>query len=67
MTVTAIWLALMVFVPAWEVVSRHSGGRWSSLGRIGSVIVARLPGRLGIVLLWGYVGWHLFARYTVPR
>jgi hypothetical protein len=38
-----------------------------SLGVIVSRFWARVPGRIVLVLVWAFVGWHLFARYTVPR
>lgn len=40
-------------------------------GRVGrfSLLVARARsswgGRLGLWLIWAFVGWHVFARYTI--
>jgi hypothetical protein len=36
------------------------------LGEIGARVGSRLPGRIVLVAAWAFVGWHLFARYTVP-
>jgi hypothetical protein len=65
MIVTAAWLALTAAGLALELVSRRSA-RVTSLGVIGSRIASRRLGRLGLVVAWAFVGWHLFARYTVP-
>lgn len=67
MIVTAVWLVLGAAGVLWELVCRRSGGRWTSLGTIGSALGSRLPGWIALVALWAFVGWHLFGRYTVPR
>jgi Family of unknown function (DUF6186) len=64
---TIAWLALAGVGLAWELVCRRTRGRWASLGTIGSALGSRLPGRMALLALWGFVGWHLFARYTLPR
>jgi hypothetical protein len=30
------------------------------------VLWRRVPGRILLVVAWGFVGWHFFARYTLP-
>lgn len=66
MTVTVTWLLLLVLAVAVEIASRRSRGRWTPL----TVVVARLwggrAGRAALVVLWVFVGWHLFARHGVP-
>jgi len=64
---TIAWLVLGTTAVVWELGCRRSGGRCSSLGAIGSALWSRLPGSIVLIALWGFVGWHLFARYTVPR
>jgi hypothetical protein len=65
--VTAIWLAVLVLAVAWESVCRRPGSGWTSLTDIGSRWWASRPGRLVLVGGWGFLGWHVFARYTLPR
>jgi hypothetical protein len=67
MAVTATWVFLLVGGVAWEVVCRRPRSRWTSLAEIGARVSSSRPGRLLLVAGWGFVGWHLFARYTLPR
>jgi hypothetical protein len=67
MIVTGLWIALLATGVGLEVyrVGRHA--RYASLrGVIASLGTGRV-GRLLPVLIWGWVGWHVFARYTVPH
>ncbi len=64
--VTAVWVALVVGCVAWEFACHRSEGRWVSLVDIVDRLWASLPGRLLLVLIWAFVGWHVFARYTLP-
>ncbi|AII11145.1 DUF6186 family protein [Rhodococcus opacus] len=66
MVVTIIWLMLVGAGIGIELSSHLTGGRWSSLASVASSLWTRLPGRLLLVGIWGFVGWHVFARYTVP-
>ncbi len=66
MTVTIIWLMLIGSGIGIELYSRRTGGRWSSLAGVVSALWTRLPGRLLLVGLWAFAGWHVFARYTLP-
>ncbi|HXQ90688.1 MAG TPA: DUF6186 family protein [Acidimicrobiales bacterium] len=67
MIVTVAWLVLGATAALWELVCRRSGGRWASLGAIGSAWWQRLPGVIVLIAVWAFVGWHVFARYTVPK
>jgi len=37
------------------------------LGAVLGALGQRVPGWMALVALWAFAGWHLFARYTVPR
>ncbi len=61
-----VWLALVALLLALEVAGRARGARWYPPSRLAAIVGRRLPGRIALVLIWGFVGWHLFARYTLP-
>jgi hypothetical protein len=65
--VTGVWLALLAVALGWEAYCRLADRGWVSLHLIGAAVGRRRTGRLVLVLLWAFVGWHLFARYTLPR
>jgi TRAP-type C4-dicarboxylate transport system permease small subunit len=65
MAVTILWIMLAAAI-LWEVVCRRSGGRWTSLADLGARLGGRLPGVLVLIAIWAFVGWHVFARYTLP-
>jgi hypothetical protein len=65
MSVALAWLAIAVMVVIVEVVARKNG-RFSRIGDLGRLVASRPLGRLALVAVWAFVGWHLFARYTVP-
>lgn len=67
MIVTVGWLGLAAVGVVWEIVCRTTHDRWPSLGTVGSVVGRRLPGRMALLVLWAFVGVHLFARYTLPH
>lgn len=67
MAVTAIWLALLAIGILIEVLGRLRPSRVSTLDRAAAMIERRITGRVILILLWIFVGFHLFARYTVPR
>ncbi len=67
MAVTATWLVVLVAAVAWEILCHRPGSRWTSLSEIGARLSGTRPGRLLLVAGWGFIGWHVFARYTLPR
>lgn len=67
MYVTWVWIALLFAVVIVELWSRKHPERFSSLSRTGALLASRLPGRVVLVVLWVFVGLHLFARYTIPK
>jgi len=64
---TVGWLALLALALLFELLARLHLTKTSTLGQFGATIASRLPGRVLLVLLWIFVGVHLFARYTLPR
>ncbi len=67
MVVSLVWLALLAAGLLWELYCNLVNGRWVSLTRVGAVIARNRAGRLLLVAAWAFAGWHLFARYTLPR
>lgn len=66
MWATIGWLVLLGLSAAVEVASRLRAGPTPTLARVGAVIATRFSGRVILILLWVFVGLHLFARYTIP-
>jgi hypothetical protein len=67
MFISLVWLALLAVAVLWEFYCNLGDPRWVSLIRIGAAIGHSLAGRLLLLTGWAFVGWHLFARYTLPR
>jgi hypothetical protein len=63
---TLVWLALLGLSILVELRARLGTGRTLTLGRVGAAIAASLGGRILLLLLWMFVGLHLFSRYTLP-
>ena len=63
---TVIWLALLVAVVFFEVLGRLRPTGVSALNRAASMLARRISGRALLALLWVFIGFHLFARYTIP-
>jgi hypothetical protein len=67
MFVTGVWYALLAVGVAIEVLGRRRPNRVSTLNRAAALLETRIAGRAILILLWIFVGFHLFARYTVPH
>jgi len=65
--VTAIWLAPLAAGLLIEVLGRLRPRRVATLDRAVAMIERRVAGRAVLILFWIFVGFHLFARYTVPH
>jgi hypothetical protein len=63
--VALVWLGLAVGAGLVELAARR-GAPQARLGQLLAPLSRTRAGRMALVLLWGYVGVHLFARYTVP-
>lgn len=66
MVATVAWLAILVAALAWEAVG-HSTSGWVTLTTMAARLWRNPLGRIAFVAIWAFVGWHVFARYTVPR
>jgi len=64
---TIAWVTLLAIAFLFELLARLRPTRSATLGRFAATVASRLPGRLLLVLLWIFVGVHLFTRYTLPR
>ncbi|MGD0852108.1 MAG: DUF6186 family protein [Acidimicrobiales bacterium] len=67
MNASTIWLLLLVACALIEVLGRLRPARVSTLSRATSMVARRTSGRVLLILLWVFVGFHLFTRYTVPH
>ena len=67
MLATAPWSVLLVAGVLLEVLGRLRPNRVSTLNRAVAMIERRVSGRVVLILLWALVGFHLFARYTIPH
>ncbi len=67
MIVTVVWLVLLSGGFAWELYCHLRPGRWASLATVSSWLWQRRAGRVFLVAVWAFVGWHFFSRYTAPR
>ncbi|MHB1987661.1 MAG: DUF6186 family protein [Acidimicrobiales bacterium] len=65
MSVAVVWALIGVLVLVAEARARTKD-RWCSLAVLGAKIASYRFGRICLVASWAFVGWHLFARYTVP-
>lgn len=65
MTVAICWAALAVVALALEVAARRG---FAIVGMLELTVrfASRRAGRLLLLAAWAWIGWHLFARYTVP-
>ncbi len=60
------WIVIAVVVVGWELVGRFGHGRTPDLGELGALVAMRLSGRIILIVVWVFIGFHLFARYTRP-
>ena len=61
-----LWLVLLAIGALIELLARMGVGRLTTLGRVGAAIATSFGGRLLLLLVWMFVGFHLFSRYTRP-
>ena len=64
---TIVWIVLLAAGVVWEIACLLSRGRWTSLTSLGQTAANRLPGKIVLIGIWAFIGWHLFARYTLPH
>lgn len=61
-----LWLGIIGLALGWEIICRLSHNRFLSIGRLGSFIAIRIPGRIALFAIWIFIGIHVFSRYTIP-
>lgn len=67
MIVDALWIGLLVVTAGLELLGRTRGPATVAPSMVAGVLGRVWPGRILLVVVWVFVGWHLFARYTIPR
>jgi hypothetical protein len=67
MNATALWLGLLALGVLIELVGRLCPSRVASLRRAASLGAEHISGRVILIVFWLFVGFHLFARYTLPH
>jgi hypothetical protein len=67
MNATALWLALLAVCALIEVLGHLHPTRVATLSRAASLLAHRTSGRVILLLVWIFIGFHLFTRYTVPH
>lgn len=67
MYATLGWLVLLGASVLIELLARFLSARTSTLAQLGATLASRVPGRVILIILWIFVGLHLFARSTIPR
>jgi hypothetical protein len=60
------WLVLLGLGLLTEILSRAGVLRTPALARSLALVGSSRSGRVFLVLLWLFVGLHLFTRYTLP-
>jgi hypothetical protein len=67
MLVTGIWFAFLVAGALIEALGWLRPNRVSTIHRAVAKIEDRIAGRAVLILLWVFIGFHLFVRDTVPH
>lgn len=63
--ITVVWLALLAFGAALEVLGRVAPTHVASASSIVAALWRRPVWRAAIVVAWAFIGWHVFTRYTI--
>ncbi|MDA8290706.1 MAG: DUF6186 family protein [Actinomycetota bacterium] len=67
MAVTAVWCGILAAGVGWELVCRSHGGLWASASGAARSLWGHPVGRVALLVVWAFVGVHLFARDTPQR
>ena len=65
MAVSVLWTVLLAAALGWEAWCRSAGRGLPSLLDLSAALRRRRRGTLLLVAVWAFVGWHVFARYTL--
>jgi hypothetical protein len=67
MNATALWLVVLIAGAFIELVGRLRPNSVATLRRAVSMGAEHTSVRVLLILFWLFVGFHLFARYTLPH
>lgn len=60
------YLAVVAAVLVLEVLARRPGSTLPTFGEVVSATAATVPGRIALIGLWWWLGWHFLARSSIP-
>jgi Family of unknown function (DUF6186) len=66
MAVTAAWLALVGLAAAWEIRCHLGTHPPPGMTDLAAAAWRHPVGRVALLAVWAFAGWHVFARYTLP-
>ena len=64
-TVTA-YLALVAAAVVLELLGRRPGSTIPTFSDVATAVAATVPGRIVLLGLWWWAGWHFLARSSLP-
>ncbi|TCK22379.1 DUF6186 family protein [Pseudonocardia endophytica] len=65
LTVTA-YVALVVAVLVLELLGRRAGSTVPTFSDVATTVASTTVGRLALLALWWWTGWHFLARSSLP-
>lgn len=64
-TLTA-YLGVVAAALLLEIAGRREGGTVPTFSEVATGVAATAPGRIALLGLWWWTGWHFLARSSVP-
>jgi hypothetical protein len=64
-TITA-YLALVAAAVVLELLGRRPGSTVPTFSDVATAVAATVPGRIALLGLWWWAGWHFLARSSLP-
>ncbi len=61
------WLALLGLSLLVDFAARQHPTKRKTLTNFIAPLTSRRSGRITLLVFWAFVGFHLFARYTIPQ
>ena len=65
LTITG-YLALVGAVVVVEILGRRPGSTVPTFSDVATTVAATVPGRIALLGLWWWAGWHFLARSSLP-
>jgi hypothetical protein len=65
LTITA-YLALVATALLLELIGRREGSTVPTFSEVTAAVAASTVGRVALLALWWWTGWHFLARSSVP-